>query len=57
MKILLTTLFCLLLSSVTWVVIKSVQLFYDLTYLPARRYIIDVIIDDTSRFKRRFNKE
>jgi hypothetical protein len=37
--------------------VKQNRFSYDLSYLPAGRYIMEVFIDGVSRFKRRFNKE
>lgn len=37
--------------------IKQGRMTFDISYLPAGRYIMDVLMDGVSRFKRRFNKE
>jgi len=37
--------------------VKQNQFTYDVGYLPNGRYIIEVLIDGESKFKRRFNKE
>lgn len=40
-----------------YVSLKAAKLPYDVSYLKPGRYIMEVMIDGESRFKRRFNKE